>query len=145
VGLKWLSWTAFLSLVVVAVILTAQDSIFAHDPIGIAAQIMAALLMLWVRLTFGIRSFHAGANPTAGGLVTTGPYRFLRHPIYASILMFILAAAQSHLTWLNFCLALVATAAVAVRIVAEERFLVKQYPEYRAYAARTRRIVPFLL
>jgi len=45
--------------------------------------------MLWARLTFGGRSFHAGANPTAGGVVTTGPYRFVRHPIYAAILYFL--------------------------------------------------------
>jgi protein-S-isoprenylcysteine O-methyltransferase Ste14 len=33
------------------------------------------------RVTFGGRSFHVGANPTEGGLVTKGPYRFVRHPI----------------------------------------------------------------
>jgi hypothetical protein len=40
-------------------------------------------------LTFGARSFHAGANPTDGGVVTAGPYRFFRHPIYAAILYFL--------------------------------------------------------
>jgi len=143
--LKWISLAAYLLLVVVAVILVAQHSILANDVIGIVAQIVAALLMLWARLTFGARSFHAGANPTKGSLVTTGPYRFLRHPIYASILLFTFAAVRSHLTWANFSLALVAAAAVAARIAAEERLLVKQYPEYEAYAARTKRIVPFLL
>lgn len=144
-GLKRLSLAAYFLLAVVALILIAQHSIFATGVIGIAAQIVAALLMLWARLTFGTRSFHAAANPTEGGLVTTGPYRFLRHPIYASILLFVFAAVRSHLSFVTLCLALVATAAVAVRIVAEERFLVEQYPEYRAYAGRTKRIVPFLL
>jgi hypothetical protein len=52
---------------------------------------------------------------------------------------------RSHHSFANFCLTLVATAAVAVRIAKEERFLAKQHPEYRANATRTKRIVPFLL
>ena len=48
-------------------------SVFANSPLAIAVQIEAALLMIWARLTFGMRSFHLAANPTAGGLVTTGP------------------------------------------------------------------------
>lgn len=40
--------------------------------------------MAWARLTFGRRSFHASAVPTAGGVETRGPYRFIRHPIYTA-------------------------------------------------------------
>ena len=56
--------------------------LFTAQPIAIALQLIAIALMVWARVTFGRRSFHAAANPTAGGLVTTGPYRFIRHPIY---------------------------------------------------------------
>jgi protein-S-isoprenylcysteine O-methyltransferase Ste14 len=41
-------------------------------------------------------------------------------------------------------LALIVTTAIAVRIVAEERLLVERYPEYVAYAARTKRVIPFV-
>jgi protein-S-isoprenylcysteine O-methyltransferase Ste14 len=40
--------------------------------------------------------------------------------------------------------ALVATAGLAVRILAEEILIVGKYPEYAGYAARTRRVVPFV-
>src|SRR5512141_1042392 len=53
--------------------------LFANRPLAIAFQVLAAALMLWARLSFGSRSFHAAANPTEGHLVTTGPYRFIRH------------------------------------------------------------------
>ena len=52
-----------------------RGSLFAVEPVGITVQVLAALLMLWARLTFGGRSFHASAVPTEGGLVTKGPYR----------------------------------------------------------------------
>ena len=51
--------------------------------------------MLWARLTFGWRSFHAGARPTEGGIVTRGPYHWVRHPIYLAILLFTWAGVAS--------------------------------------------------
>ena len=96
-------------------------------------------------MTFGARSFHAAANPTAGGVVTTGPYRFVRHPIYAAILYFIWAGVLSHASFFHVSLAVLATGMVAIRIAAEERLLVERYPEYASYAATTKRVVPFIL
>lgn len=83
-----------------------------------AVQVVAAALMLWARFTFGGRSFRAGANPTEGGLVTTGPYRFVRHPIYTAVLLFLWAGVASHGTIVSVLTAIVATAAVAVRVAA---------------------------
>ena len=63
--------------------------LFASAPLLIVFQLLSVLLMLWARMTFGIRSFHGLAKTTEGALVTTGPYRYWRHPIYASILYFV--------------------------------------------------------
>ncbi len=140
-----LSVAGFIVLVLTIVGLLLNGAILASGPIGWAVQGAAVALMLWARVTFGRRSFHAAATPTEGGLVTTGPYRFLRHPIYGAILWFVWAAAISHASILNLLFGLAASAGAAVRIVAEERLLRARYPEYRAYAARTRRVIPFVL
>lgn len=144
-NLERASLAATAVLVVAMVALLARHALFANSLGPMAVQVAAGLLMLWARLTFRGRSFHAGANPTAGGVVTTGPYRFFRHPIYAAILYFVWAGIVSHASVLNASLAVLATAMVAVRIATEERLLVGRYPEYAAYAARTKRVVPFLL
>lgn len=143
--LKWFSLAGLLILVLVMFGLIVRGDILASTPITIAAQVAAALLMLWARLTFGLRSFHAGADPTEGGLVTTGPYRYLRHPIYAAILLFVTAAVLSHLAPATVVLLLAAALGAAMRIFAEERLLIGRYPEYVEYAARTKRIIPYLL
>lgn len=101
--------------------------------------------MLWARVTFGIRSFYAAANPTHGGLVTTGPYRYVRHPIYAAVLLFVWVGVLTHISTLALSLAVLVSAATAVRISAEERLIVRRYPEYAAYAARTKRLIPLVL
>ena len=85
--------------------------------------------MVWARVAFGRRSFHFAANPTAGGLVTWGPYRFVRHPIYSSILLFIAVALVDHPTRGNAALAPRRAGGTAVRMRAEETLVAAQYPE----------------
>lgn len=100
--------------------------------------------MLWARVTFGMRSFHADARPTAGGLVTTGPYRYVRHPIYAAICLFIWTGVVAHLSPLTIGLGIVATGGILIRIRCEETLVTELYPEYRDYSARTKRLIPGL-
>lgn len=124
--------------------LLLRKSLVAYGALPISVQVVAVLLMIWARITFGRRSFHAAANPTEGGLVTWGPYKLVRHPIYASILYFLWPGVLTHVSPANVLLAVVGTASVALRIYAEEKLLSEKYPEYEHYAARTKRIIPFL-
>jgi protein-S-isoprenylcysteine O-methyltransferase Ste14 len=142
--IKSASKAGLLLMVAAAVALVATHSLFSAAPAVIAAQAAAVALMAWARLTFGRRSFHATADPTEGGLVTTGPYRFIRHPIYTAACLFIFAGGAAHLSWLTAGLLVLVLAGAAIRMLAEEHLLVRRYPEYAEYAARTRRMVPYL-
>jgi len=135
--------TAVLPITIVG--LFVQQALFATRPGLVVVQVLAVILVLWARITFGMRSLHYAANPTGGGLVTSGPYRFVRHPIYAAILFFIWAGVASRTTLLSVGLGILVSAATALRIVAEERLVTARYPEYAAYAARTKRVIPFFV
>jgi protein-S-isoprenylcysteine O-methyltransferase Ste14 len=139
-----LSISGYIILAAALVVLILRKSFFAEGSILIAIQILAAMLMIWARITFGLRSFHAAANPTEGGLVTTGPFKFIRHPIYASVIYFILASVISHPLMLNIFLVIVCCLGVTIRIYSEEKLILTKYPEYSDYAKRTKRIVPFI-
>jgi len=144
-NLRKVSLGATAILVVAVLSLLFRRSLFAHAPLFLALQVAAGALMLWARLTFGGRSFHAGADPTQGGVVTHGPYRFVRHPIYGAILLFVWAGVAAHGTTLSVLTGIVATAALAVRTVAEEELVFEAYPEYAEYARHTKRVIPFVL
>lgn len=138
---KILSVLALFVLVAALAYLVSQKQLFG-GPVTIAVQVLAALLMIWARITFGLRSFHAAANPTAGGLVTSGPYRYVRHPIYAAILLFFAAAIAAHPSWINAGLGLVIFTTLLVRMLTEERLVTERYPEYAEYARHTKRVLP---
>jgi protein-S-isoprenylcysteine O-methyltransferase Ste14 len=143
--MRRLSILAFVISVLALLTLIARKSLIAHNWFPIAIQIGAVCLMIWARVTFGLRSFHAVANPTKGGLITRGPYRFVRHPIYAAVIYFVWAGVLTHLSIINVCLAIVVTTGLVIRIRSEERLLIGMYPEYADYSARTKRIVPFVI
>lgn len=141
---KSLSVAAFAFMVAGIAGIYHSHALFARHLPLIAVQGAAVLLMIAARLTFGRRSFHAAATPTAGGIVTTGPYAYLRHPIYAAVLYFVWAGTFDNISWLAVASALVVSAGAFVRMLTEERLLVERYPQYRDYMARVKRIVPFV-
>ena len=80
-------------------------------------------------------------------VVSGGPYRLVRHPSYTGAVLTLLGLGLAGGSW-EGVIAVVGTAAVVFgyRIHVEERFLVDQLgPEYAAYRARTKRLIPFLL
>ncbi len=142
---KLLSTPVFVLLVLALVGLFYAHSLLGHGPVSIGLQVVAVLLMIWARVTFGMRSFHYAANPTEGGLVTTGPYRYMRHPIYAAVLLFLWTGVAVNASPLSVALGLAATAMLALRILFEERLVRRRYPEYDDYARRTKRVIPFII
>ncbi len=104
-----------------------------------ALILLATLASIWIVLALG-RSF--SILPQARALVTGGPYRFVRHPLYLAEFVALFALAwQFALPW-SLLLWVVAAAAQFPRMHFEEQILSEAFPDYRDYAARTPRLLP---
>ena len=83
--------------------------------------------------------------PEARHLVTSGPYAYARHPLYAvEAFTLIGTAIQFAQPWAGVLAAAVIVLQVT-RSFYEERVLVAAYPEYVAYRAKTKRFIPGLI
>ncbi len=142
---KTISIVALIVAILGSFVLIDTGCLFSQNPVAINIQALAVLLMLLARITFGIRSFHSAANTTEGKLVTHGPYKYWRHPIYASIMYFISASLISYPFLLTLAMIVLVSGALVIRALLEEKFLRQAYPEYEEYAKRTKRFIPFLM
>jgi protein-S-isoprenylcysteine O-methyltransferase Ste14 len=76
-------------------------------------------------------------------VVSTGPYRVVRHPMYAGGILYFLSIPLLLGSWYGLALAPVLIALFAVRAVFEERNLMRELEGYRDYAAHVRyRLLP---
>jgi len=108
---------------------------------GLALVTLAAGLSLVSLLTIG-RIF--GVRPALRDLVTSGPYRFVRHPMYLSYVMADIGYNLQESNFVTLVFVLVGCASLVYRIEAEERVL-SQHAAWPAYLALVRyRIFPGL-
>jgi protein-S-isoprenylcysteine O-methyltransferase Ste14 len=141
---KTISLIAFVAAVMGLVFLIQKQYIFSTNPLTITIQVASVALMIWSRIVFGKRSFHAAANTTEGELITSGPYHVLRHPIYASIIYFSWSILIAFPKLECLAAVLVITAGLIVRMLIEEHSLKNTYPAYEAYSHKTKRVIPFV-
>ena len=142
--LKTLSIIGYIGMMGGLLGLLATRTLFSASPLVIASQGLGVLLFLWARVTFGRRSYHVVADPTEGGLVTGGPYQFIRHPIFSAFCLFTSAGAAAHWSWgAGLCGGIIVSSAV-IRIYCEESLVASRYPEYAQYSVKTWRMIPYV-
>lgn len=114
-----------------------------HGPVLVVGDVLLGAGLLFAIASVAVLGRCFGVLPDVRGLVTRGPYRLVRHPLYLGELTAGLGIVLGASTWAPalgawaLCVGL-----QLVRTAYEERALRAEFPEYSAYAERTRRLIP---
>lgn len=108
------------------------------------SDMLLACGMIWAIYSLSYLGNRFSIVPEVRGLVVTGPYRFARHPIYLGEIAAGLGLVLPTILTLHLVVFAVFVGAQLVRTYYEERVLRRVFPEYAAYARKTRRLIPFV-
>jgi len=120
-----------------------------HSPVlhvvGVILVAAGLGLAVWARIYLGRNWGMPMTEKEEPELVTSGPYRFVRHPIYSGMLLAVLGTAlATNLYWLIGLVVIGVYFVYSARV--EERRLTETFPRaYPSYKAGTKMLVPFLL
>ena len=114
--------------------------------IGLAVFVLAQLVLLWAMWVNRFFSSVVRIQTECGHhVITTGPYRWVRHPGYAAALPMILASGLALGSWAATVIGLVGVPLLLVRIRNEEAVLQRDLPGYADYAWQVPyRLLPFV-
>jgi protein-S-isoprenylcysteine O-methyltransferase Ste14 len=112
--------------------------------IGLAFFALGLGLAVWARVHLGRNWGTPMTQKVEPELVTSGPYRLARHPIYSGILIAGIGTAVA-LSWLWLTALALAGIYFVYAARVEERYLAEQFPaDYPAYKRETKMLVPFV-
>jgi protein-S-isoprenylcysteine O-methyltransferase Ste14 len=106
------------------------------------AFVLTGTIMMLITVRHLGRSF--SLVPQARSVVQTGPYRWIRHPLYLSEEIAIVGVVLRFLTPLTVAVLVVHIAIQVWRILYEEDLLRRTFPEYSAYEASRWRLIPYV-
>ena len=114
--------------------------------VGAVAMVVSFILMSLVFRENAYLSATVRVQQERGQtVITTGPYHYVRHPLYASGLFLFLGTPLLLGSWYGFLLILLFLPALLVRAVLEERTLLQELPGYDAYMTQVKyRLIPYV-
>jgi protein-S-isoprenylcysteine O-methyltransferase Ste14 len=141
------------AVIVVVVILLVRLGVFrGHginaDPwrsaVGLVLFALGLGFAVWARIHIGRNWGVPMTQKNEPELVTSGPYHFVRHPIYSGILVAGIGTAIA-LSWLWLTAVLLGCVYFLYSATVEERYMTEQFPDgYPAYKRSTKMLVPFV-
>jgi protein-S-isoprenylcysteine O-methyltransferase Ste14 len=151
---RFFAWECILALVLLNIEVWFRTPFAWHQLIS-----WALLFVCLVPLYFGVRTLAARGKPVAqresepqlltfektSTLVTSGIYRYIRHPLYSSLLLLAWGTFFKAPAWLGGMLAVAATVMLYATAKADEAECVRFFGSaYQAYMSRSKRFVPYI-
>ncbi|MEA3406196.1 MAG: methyltransferase [Pseudomonadota bacterium] len=116
------------------------------NPMVLLMQFFAIALGLWAVQTMHLGHFNIVPDPMPEiELVTRGPYKYIRHPMYSSIILFFFPLVVLNLDWLSLSLYANLCIILFIKLSYEEHLLVESLPDYEDYQQISKKLIPYIL
>lgn len=120
-----------------------------HTPqtpwIGAAVCVSGLAVAIWSRWTLGGNWSGTVRFKQGHELIKTGPYRFVRHPIYTGILLMCLAPPIQFGRLHHWLGTLIIAIGLWIKLKQEETMMLRHFSEYTDYQKRVKALVPFVI
>ena len=137
-------WLVAVQLMALAV-LALTGPVFPEQTLPRLFLLAGLLLGLWALITIRLRNLRIVPEPAQDARITTsGPYRRIRHPMYASVLLVALGWLIAEFSFVRLGTWIVLFADLLLKLHHEESILEAAIPGYAAYKTRSYRLVPGL-
>ncbi len=133
---NWISPLLVLAQMVLIGCLVIPGGLFSVTPAGVILVVGGFLLGIWALTVNRPGNFRIMPEVKEGArLIRSGPYRWVRHPMYVAVLLGTLGLLLCQFTWFRLLAWLALAAVLAVKAGREERLLTLQFPDYEDYLA----------
>ena len=127
-----------------------HQPIWAPSPVqsllALVLVVVGAVFALWARFTIGANWSGTVTLKADHQLIQSGPYHFVRHPIYSGLFLMAFASALQFDEPYGFLLLIVLITLLIPKIILEEKLMTQSFPDqYPAYRQRVKAIIPFVL
>jgi len=123
----------------------ASGSLAAHHPLLFLLQIAGMAIGIWALIVMGIGNLNISPLVKRGAvLVTRGPYKLIRHPMYLAVLLVVWPLIIDDSSLMRITAGFVLTAVLIIKMLFEESLLKKHFAEYNAYMKTTKRLIPVI-
>jgi protein-S-isoprenylcysteine O-methyltransferase Ste14 len=106
---------------------------------------ISGFLAFWAMYVMKYGNFNIVPIPVDKGvMISQGPYKVIRHPMYTSIFIFAIALLAGQLDYYKLIISLILVADLVIKMIFEEGLLCKHYLDYKDYMNKTKRVIPFV-
>jgi protein-S-isoprenylcysteine O-methyltransferase Ste14 len=112
---------------------------------GFGLAVCGIAFSIWARLILGENWSSSPSIKQDHALIVTGPYRFVRHPIYTGLLIALLGSALQHGLVRSFLAVLTCSVGLYLKVSVEEQFMIQRFGEaYLRYRRSVSALVPYV-
>ena len=136
-------------ILVIIQILTMVYLLIFNNPLifglGLVFQAIGIFIGIWGILIMGIGNFNIQSEVKSDSLITTGPYKWIRNPMYMAVILVYVPIVIQNFSWINALVFIVLFIAILLKIYFEEQFLEERFGDnYLEYKRKTKSLLRFI-